>query len=288
MNRIIYSNINRKCEFDHFVTVQKCFENDSSVFYKYKMIFTNFYRSENFNNQCIFKDKLKLLIINPEVWNVNIYGYSNNIINKNIFTAYLCNILYNYNKTAQKHLNYYLHLGHVDITIEDTKLIVLPAQLLCIEQFTGFNKPIKYNDFYENIKINLNNYDNNFISKIIKSLDSILQKDGDNIYMKPFNKIGSSHINLIDIFHNINNTNLLIKKNIQLELAHSRMDIINSIINHFVKHQEYNMDELYKKVKEHVKIFELDEILYMDSIKNMISKDYIEYNSDTKMIKKIL
>jgi hypothetical protein len=286
MNRAIYSTFNNKNEFNNYLLFNKAFDTDAHLHYKYKSIFTNIYRS---NDLCILKDTLKFLVINPEVWNVNIFGYSSNIINKNIFTAYLCNILYNYNIKTNKHLNYYLHLGHVNITIQDTQLIVLPAQMLCIEQFTGFNKPIKYNDFYENIKINLNNYDNNFISKIIKSLDSILEKDGDNIYMKPFNIINNfKHINLIDIFHNINNTNMIIKKKIQLELAHSRMDIINSVINHFVKLEEYNIDKLYEKVKEHITIFEVDQILYMDSIKNMISKDYIEYNSETKMIKKIL
>ncbi len=290
MNRAIYSNINTKNEFNNYLLFNKAFENDTLLHYKYKIIFTNIFRSNDFNTlNNIFNNKLKMLVINPEAWNLNIYGYSNNIINKNIFTAYLCNILYNYNLKTQKHLNYYLHLGHVDITIQDTQLIVLPAQMLCIEQFSGFNKPIKYNDFYENIKINLNNYDNNFISKIIKSLDCILEKDGDNIFMKPFNKSFSfKYINLIDVFHNINNTNMIIKKNIQLELAHSRIDIINSVINHFIKQQDYNMDKLYNKVKEQITIFELDQILYMDSIKNMISKDYIEYNSNTKMIKKIL
>ncbi len=287
MNRVIYSNINKKLEFNNFLTFQKTFENDSTSAYKYKTIFTNVFRSDDYNKLCTFADKLKLLIITPDVWNVNIYGYSNNIINNNIFTAYLCNILYNYNSKTQKHLNYYLHLGYVDITIQETKLIVLPAQMLCIEQFTGFNKPINYNDFYEKIKINLNNYDNNFISKIIKSLDCILQKDGENIYMKPFNK-KDNYINLIDIFHNINNTTSIIKKNIELELVHSRMDIINSVINHILKQKTEHIDDLYNKVKDNIKIFKLDQILYMDSIKNMISKDYIQYNSDTKMINKII
>ncbi len=284
MNRAIYSSFNIQIELNNKLVFGQIFANENILCYKYKTIFTNISKSIDYNKDYDI-DKLKLLIINPDVWNVNIYGYTNNIINKDLFTAYLCNILYNYNIKTNKGLNYYLHLGYVDITIQDTNLIVLPAQMLCIEQFTGFNKPIKYNIFYENIKINLNNYDDIFISKIIKSLDCILEKDGDNIFMKQFT---FKYINLIDIFHNLNNTNIIIKKNILLELAHSRMDIINSVINHFIKHQEYHIDELYIKVKEHITIFELDKIIYMDSIKNMISKEYIEYNYHNKHIKKIL
>ena len=67
-----------------------------------------------------------------------------------------------------------------------------------------------------------------------------------------------------------------IKKEIEVELALERTDIINANINHFIKINNYTLDELFNIIKSNIKIFNVSKELFDKSIHKMINYDYIE------------
>jgi hypothetical protein len=143
-------------------------------------------------------------------------------------------------------------------------------------------KVISYNELYETVKLNMNKYPEVFIKKLIDSLfvggvlnnNIQIRKD-----MKPF-------INMVEIFNTMNNTSIIIKKIMYEELCHERIDIISTIINHYVKLKDYNIDELYYIVNKDISLFEMDKELFQQAIDKMIKNEYIINNNS--MLKKLI
>jgi hypothetical protein len=62
------------------------------------------------------------------------------------------------------------------------------------------------------------------------------------------------------------------------ELAHSREEIVNTIINHTLKTCSKKKSELYLLVNKDVKLFKLDNEIFEKSLKYLIEMDYIKLN----------
>jgi len=91
--------------------------------------------------------------------------------------------------------------------------------------------------------------------------------------------------NYIDIFIN-NSDKESVFIDTKAEIAHNREDIIKSIINHYLKISAKNKLELYDLVSRNIKLFELNEELFIKSINSLIKFDYIKYENNlyTKLV----
>ena len=92
-------------------------------------------------------------------------------------------------------------------------------------------------------------------------------------------------VNLIEIYHDISNSDIIIKQQITNELAHERCEIIMCNINSIIKknNNNINTDNCYIKCKENITLFEIDRNMYEDAIKKMEIKDLIT-RCDKKLI----
>jgi hypothetical protein len=129
------------------------------------------------------------------------------------------------------------------------------------------------------LKLNMTNYSDDFIKKIIDSLviGNVLIFDTEKYHI---NHNMEDYIDMIKIFHSINNTNEIIKKEINEELCHDRCDIISTNINHFVKINEMKYNDLYNIVNKNITLFEVKQDLFDKVIENMIKKEYIVMNDN--------
>ena len=64
------------------------------------------------------------------------------------------------------------------------------------------------------------------------------------------------------------------------EIANNRVDIVKTKINHHLKKNSCNHDELFKLCCE-INVFELTEKVFDEAIKYMIERDYIKFDNDT-------
>jgi uncharacterized tellurite resistance protein B-like protein len=89
---------------------------------------------------------------------------------------------------------------------------------------------------------------------------------------------------LIEIFFTHSDYAAIWEQNRNNELVHSRYDIVNSNINHFLKQKSKTPQELFDVVKQSIQVFELDQNTFDKSIEYMIKMDYIKLE-DQKYIK---
>ena len=297
MERIIYTNIDINYEIDHKNCIEKIFMFSKNYLLKYSIIINDYINSKEYStNNC------NIIITSLDAWKINhSTGYSNTIINNEEFTTSLCNLSFKYNQhnnyhNIKKKLIMYPHLGCVEININSKNnskntIYVLPAHMFCLELFTSPETTLSYDFVFNKVKENMSNYSDDFIKKIINSLiNHILIKTPDEL-LKINNKIDTdiniNDINMIEIFHNMNNTNKIIIKQMKEELCHDKIDIISSNINHHIKKfEQINIDILYEIIFNNIKLFEVNKDIYMKTINKMIKNDYIELN-DNK-VKKIL
>ena len=83
---------------------------------------------------------------------------------------------------------------------------------------------------------------------------------------------------LINIFLNTSDYPNIWEQQNEKELALSREEVINSVINHFIKINPKSKSELYTLVKKDITLFKLDESLFEKSLKYLIEMDYIILN----------
>ncbi len=279
IERIIYTTFNIDFETNHFNAIKKAFNNDHKLFYRYKNILNDYDKSSEFNK--IYTDKyIKLLITTYDIWKVNIKaGSSDNIINIGNFTSNLCSYYEKYYEVNLDHtLITYPHLGYVNVTINKTVMDVLPAHMFCLELFCEIDDKKSYSHIYDMMKVNMSNYSDEFIKKIIDSLviGNVLILS-DNMYH--INNMMDQYIDMIYIFHNMDNVAHSITEIVN-ELAHDRTDIVAANINHYVKLNKYNINDLYEKLKNEITHFKLDRTLYDDTIQMMGKKEYITIVND--------
>ena len=86
--------------------------------------------------------------------------------------------------------------------------------------------------------------------------------------------------NLIDIYMNISNNNIIYKNDLVL----SREDITKTNINHILKTKIMTYNELFFNTCNNIKIFKLNKEIFDKSIEYLIKMDYIIFENN-KFIK---
>jgi hypothetical protein len=259
MERIIYTEFDIKIEADHKEIIDNIII-DSHLLLKYDIILKDYAESKKF-----WDNNKKIIITSLDAWKINhSIGYSNTIINTEEFTTILCNNIFKYNQNNQylnikKKLIFYPHLGSVEIEIYNRKIIVLPAHMFCLELFVSFDTNLPYEVIFDRVKLNMSNYSDEFIKSTINSLiGPILIKTKEDNYRITTDL--KNNINMIDIFHNMNNTNKKIIKKMKEELCHDREHVIMANINHHIKKfKQINISDLYDLVEASISLFEIDE-----------------------------
>ncbi len=286
MERIIYTELDINIESEHNSMLDKMFNTDSHILLKYKIIFNDYVSSKPY-----WDTNRKFIITSLDSWKINhSIGYSQTIINTEEFTSILCNNIFKYNQAnnnlyIKKKLIMYPHLGSVEIEIYKKKLLVLPAHMFCLELFVSFDTNLPYELVFNKVKQCMSNYSDDYIKSIIDSLINhvLVKTKDDNLRVKT----DLDNINMIEIFHNTNNTKKIIIDKMKEDLCHSREDIISTNINHHVKKfEQINIFDLYELIMNSIKLFEIDLNMYNKTIRNMEKKQLVEIN-DNK-VKKIL
>ena len=95
-------------------------------------------------------------------------------------------------------------------------------------------------------------------------------------------KSNSIKNDLIEIFLNTSEYPNIWEKQKEIELAHSRNEIINTVINHILKTCSKSKSELYCIVKKKITLFKLDENLFDKSLKYLIEMDYVILNENNE------
>ena len=90
---------------------------------------------------------------------------------------------------------------------------------------------------------------------------------------------------LINVYYNCINQVPVIKDTIDCEIAHSRRDILCTLINSELKKNDKNKNQLFEEISKINNIFTLDDILLTDALAYMIKQDYIIMEGD--MYKKV-
>jgi hypothetical protein len=288
MERIIYTDINSIIEESHSNLLKLVFQDESKLLYKYNKILEDYVISNRYKTiDTNIPDYVNVIITSYDIWKINYkMGYSDNIIEINLFTKILNDInTQYYTYFPSRKLIQYLHIGYVNINIGDSNLIVLPAHMCVLELFT--NNSISYDMVFNIAKTNLTHYSDDFIKKLIESLiiGNVITKENNMLKLRT-DMI--SYINMIDIFHNMHNTSIIIKKLMYEELCSDRIDIICANINHFVKKSnDYDIESLYIIISKNINTFEMNKELYQQAIDKMIKNDYIKFITNNK-IEKIL
>ena len=288
IERIIYTDIDVVFEVSHYEILKKMFATNLEILHKYNIILNDYEESYKYNSLSQYKsniisfDNIKpnIIITSVDSWNINYMdGHTKNIINYKEFTTILCNFLYNYITKTNKTLVFYPHIGYVDITIGHTNIIMLPFHMFCVEQFTDMITEIKYSDVFDIMKHNMSNYMDNTIDNIIKSLiiGKVLLSNNNMLSIRNDMPI---YINMISIYNTINFTINTPAKLIEIELAHSRYDIISTNINHYIKVKPYTTDILFKLVCGNIKQFTVTQELFYIAIEKMCKSDYIKKEND--------
>jgi len=273
MYRIIYCNIDTINETTNYDLLLKYFH--KNLLFQYSIILNDY--KTIINNKQIGCDN-KVIITSLDSWNINHkVGHLDLIIARCSFSEKLNIILDSYHfNNRHKKLIVYSHIGTIDITINNpqkSNIILSPAQMMCLELFE--NKTIVYTKkiLFEKLKEILSLYSDKFITNIIKSLEgSVLCFD--DIYI--INEDMPESINLIKIFHDINNTNSEIKKFTEIELAHERNDILMANINSRIKQIEESLESLYIYCKDTITLFDVTRVLFDKAIQTMKDKKYID------------
>jgi hypothetical protein len=278
MERCIYTNMDISVEQIEFDVIKK-YITDKQL-YHYTKLIKDF--TVSYYNYC--NNQTKFIVTSNELWNFNYsVGYTNKIVNSKEFTTLICNIISKYNintnevqSTHNKKLILYPHIGYVEIDILNSELIVLPAHMIILEQFENEDININYNELINIAKNSLTNYSDEYINKLFNSMfySKIIIKDGLNIKINKDFLNQKNCINLINIMH-INNISIKIKQHIEAVLAHDRINIIQTNINHFIKIRDYNKDELFDTVYNNINVFELTKEQYNSALEYLIKYDYI-------------
>lgn len=292
MERIIYTNTDHIIETSNYNMLKKEFENNIKYLYKYTTIYEDYIASIEFNkhNKVPIIDNIN--ITSYDCWKIN---YKLGYIDKSNFTSSeLINSITTLQSTylkssTNKKLLFYFHTGFMDINIGNSQLYMLPLHYVCLEQFKpkedNIPRNIPYHILYKKLCIIMNNYPENILEQIIKSLiiSGVLNNNNDILSI---NMNMNKNINLITIFHTLNNKTNSIKKLIHDELCLERKDIISANINHFVKVKDYMYDELYNLVSNKIKLFDVSKELFQQTIDSMIERDYISIVNN--IIKKLV
>jgi len=183
----------------------------------------------------------------------------------------------------KRKLYWYPHFGEITFDYLGKEIKMLPIQFLILE-YVFANNNILTKDNLINAKF-LSNYNLSFKQSLISSLvfgRILVIKETISVYKTVLN-ISSDFIN---IFFSTTDYGNIWENKRQEELIMNRQDVISSQINHFLKKNSLNKEDLFTMVCENIKVFDCKDSkeLFNKTIDYMIDKDYIKYN-DTMLEK---
>ena len=272
-------------ETKNYVLMNKYY--DSKDLYKYRTIIDDYSSSNNIEKQFV-------LIASQDIWNINFgVGHTKHIKANGMFTKMLDNIQFKYkHSNTKKFLINYPHLGRIDITFngknQKTNIVMLPAHMMFFELFSNI-KIHTIDNVLSVLNENLSVYPIKFIDNIISSfiMADLIEKVG-GCYTLNEEYTGKNNINLINIFNQFNSNDIVIKKVYQ-ELANNREDIIASVINHNIKLQMYDQDELFNLITNQITVFKPTFEMYKSVLNRLKNADYINIHkiTDKNMVEKV-
>ena len=250
-----------KCGINNFNTVTTSYSN-WDINYNQGYVTINSILPENNNDKNLITKVYNKLFKNDKIDKViDLESYISNYQN-----------YYNLIYSNKRKLLWLLQYGEIDITYEGINIKLLPIQLMVLELFN-----VKYAFTFERLidQSFFANYSNKFKEDIVNSLvnGNILIKNNDKIYLNENNKNIST--NLIDVYLNGISENRKPLVDTTYELAHDREDIVKSLINHNVKINSINKDQLFTKLQNDITVFQLTDDIFNNSINKMVKYDYI-------------
>jgi hypothetical protein len=259
---------------------------NENILYNISKVIRDIKLSYNINSNFKIQTKtniLSVIITSYNNWDINQNEgvVSSKILSKNsntIMGKYLMQYdnFYSEYYGFEKILNWFPHFGEVNISYMNQDLKLLPIQFMILEMFDTTNN-IKLSDV---IKSELFiNYSNKFITDCINSLvvGGLLKASNDMLTLL---ESGTFKNNLIEIFFNISDYSDVWEERRTIELMHNREDILKTNINSIVKKKSMNKNNLFQQVKDTIKVFDVDMILFDKTIDHMIKMDYIEFKDD--------
>lgn len=248
--------------------------NDTANSYNENILFNNL-------SKRLLNNKVSIITTSYNNWNIN---QSEGIINTKILDTikntqlgkYLkyYELFYTERYDNKRIINWFLHFGEINITYLNQNLLMFPIQFMIVEMFND----VEQLPFQEIISSKiLINYSDKFKNDIINSIiiSGLFIIDNENIILSKSIDIKN---NLIEIFLNTSEYPNIWEQLKERELAHSREEIVNTVINHLIKTCSKERTELYSLVKENIKLFKLDEEIFNKSLKYLIEMDYIRLN----------
>ena len=297
IKRLLYRKPDMFVEKKFLILLRHYFKD--SITHKYETIIKEYTNSKEKYD----KNFLKLQLVTTNVWDLNYKdGYKSLPIDSKAIpenTPLYSFALLSTNKISLNNINFkdnniklYLHLGFVDITFffskNNVRIMMLPIHAYILDRFP--TEPINENTFINTLGSFLPNYSRDFIITVLTSFykENILSVHNDYHNNTLVRKIsvnmdyeGSDKINLINTFNKIY-YNDKVEKTVKTH-DFDEIDILVTIINHYIKVNSYQKKELYNKCMNHKKPFELTEELFDNCIKLMKQKDYI-YDTDNGSI----
>lgn len=238
--RIIYCGSTYDDEIKEFNVISKYFK--PSIYYKYHKIINDI-----LNNKDIEINNTKVFYISDNIWGMNTQE--------------------GYMELNDKKM--YLHLGHANITLKNTvatyNINCLPIHVEIIQKI--ISKKYKMSG-------NFKNYSEDFICMIEEQLlnKNIIELTSDGYIMNDYYDGGD--VDLVEEYF-YQNTDKIIQNVIE-ELAHDRKHIImTNIMSIHKKHQDIHFDEIYRMIRENIKLFDFDKEYYDSIISEMQEKEYI-------------
>lgn len=216
-------------------------------------------------------------------WNINqIDGLLNKQIISYMKNSKIAEFLVDYQTFYEKeyknklNLIWFPHYGEVTIEYMDQSFKMLPIQFMVLEMFTVINK-VTLIDIY-NAPF-FNNYAQQFKENIISSFISakLCKIDNKNLILETQ---GIFKTDLINIFFTVSDYIQIFKQKSEENLAHSRDDIVVTNINHLLKKNKMNYNELYNACNENIKTFTLTTDIFLKALVKMIKMEYILLNNN--------
>lgn len=234
----------------------------------------------NYQNKTKNKD-LNVIITSYNIWDIN---QTEGMIDKSIIEENN-SILFNKLKIFQEYYNkmcldmktliWYPHFGEIIIEFNNQELKMLPIQYMVVELFTFENSISLDKILNQNF---IKNYSPKFKDDIIASLiASNLFKLKNNILIIENDKYKND---LIEIFFTASDYATVWEEKRMEELIHTREEIISSVINHILKKESMTYEKLFDYVKNTIDVFDVVNILFVKTIKQMEKLDYLEFKDN--------
>ena len=280
-------------EFEYYINLEKemitLFSKikNTSLLYKLNKVindtFTSYYKNFEFNNLSnkLLNTPISVITTSYNNWAINqdeglIDSKIVNQIKDTQFGKYLKYYELYYIEKYNNHriINWFPHFGEINITYLNQQLKMLPIQFMIVEMFNDVDQVLIHDIINSKILIN---YSEKFKTDILNSIiySGLLIINDQTVILSKSNSIKND---LIEIFLNTSEYPNIWEKQKEIELAHSRNDVINTVINHIIKTCSKSKSELYSIVKKEIILFKLDEELFDKSLKYLIEMDYIILN----------